>query len=93
MRHLNAVNLKCGDSTYGYKHIRAEHESQWQDVLNTARARGWQSAQYGVESWDDLMSGVTAGVVADPGYGLTNAESLLTAKGRRHRSQCADPFL
>lgn len=68
---LNAVNLKCGNSSYGYKHIRERHESQWQDVLNTARARGWQSAQYGVESWDDLMSGVTSGVIADPGAGLT----------------------
>ncbi|ODA89702.1 hypothetical protein ATY41_04435 [Leifsonia xyli subsp. xyli] len=68
---LNAVNLKCGNSSYGYKHIRERHESQWQDVLNTARERGWQSAQYGVESWDDLISGVTSGVVADPGPGLT----------------------
>lgn len=68
---LNAVNLKCGNSSYGYKHIRENHEAQWQQVLDTARARGWQSAQYGVESWDDLMSGVTSGVVADPGAGLT----------------------
>jgi hypothetical protein len=68
---LKPVNLKCGNSSYGYKHIREGHESQWQDVLNTARDRGWQSAQYGVESWDDLMSGVTSGVVADPGPGAT----------------------
>lgn len=68
---LNAVNLKCGDSTFGYKHIKEGHESQWQDVLNRARSLGWPAAQFGIESWDDMMSGVTSGVVADPGLGLT----------------------
>lgn len=68
----NAVNLKCGNSKFGYKHIRERHEAQWQTVLDAARARGWNSAAFRVESWDDLMSGVTSAVVADPGPGLTN---------------------
>ena len=69
---VNGVRLKCGTSSWGYKHIRERHESQWQATLDSARAHGWNSAAFGVNSWDDLMSGTTSAVVADPGLGLTH---------------------
>ena len=72
---LRNVNLKCGTKDYGYKHIREGHESQWQGTLDAARAKGWKPAFYGVESWDDLMSGVTAELVADPGPGLQKVQA------------------
>jgi hypothetical protein len=50
------VRLKCGTSSWGYKHIRAEHESDWQNQFDAARAAGWDPANDGMESWDDLMA-------------------------------------
>ncbi|WP_369963787.1 hypothetical protein [Leifsonia sp. EB34] len=66
------VRLKCGtgdeNSGWGYKHIRAGKEADWQAKLNAARAAGCDSAAQGVESWDDLMSGATASAVMWPEY-------------------------
>ena len=66
------IRLKCGTgdekSGWGYKHIRAGKESDWQAKLNAARAAGWDSTAQGVESWDDLMSGATASAVMWPEY-------------------------
>ncbi len=42
------IELQCGYSTgHGWKHIQAEHQSQWQDRINAAGGGG---------NWDDLMS-------------------------------------
>lgn len=66
------VRLKCGtgdeNSGWGYKHIRAGKEADWQAKLDAARRAGWDSAAQGVESWDDLMSGATATAVMWPEY-------------------------
>ena len=63
------VRLKCGESgKWGYKHIREGKEADWQNKLDAARAAGWQASALGVESWDDLMSGVTAGLILYPDY-------------------------
>ncbi|WP_130177106.1 hypothetical protein [Cryobacterium sp. SO1] len=58
---VHDVRLKCGNDTWGYKHIRAGKEALWQKTLNEARATGWISQSQGIESWDDLMA-ATAGV-------------------------------
>ncbi|WP_431246666.1 hypothetical protein [Leifsonia xyli] len=65
---VQLVRLKCGTDSYGYKHIRAKHESQWQAQLDGARAHGWNSQAFGVESWDDLMSAVTGAIITYPDY-------------------------
>ncbi|WP_143465596.1 hypothetical protein [Leifsonia sp. NCR5] len=69
---LRPVRLKCGNATYGYKHIRNK-ESNWQDKLDTARAYGWNSGHYGIQSWDDLMSATTAAIVRFPDYMAHNS--------------------
>lgn len=63
------ARLKCGDGSWGYKHIRAGKESNWQSRLDLARANGWDSQSQGVESWDDLMAGVTAHAITYAQYG------------------------
>ncbi|MDA4893387.1 hypothetical protein PFZ55_41645 [Streptomyces sp. MS2A] len=50
------VRLKCGNSTWGYKHIRLNHEADWQEKYNTARDRGWNPELQGMNGWDDLMA-------------------------------------
>lgn len=69
------VRLKCGegtvdnpDSGWGYKHIRAKHETQWQSVLNAARQAGWVSESQGVESWDDLMAAAAGEAITWPEF-------------------------
>lgn len=67
------VNLYCGThnsstgSGYGYKHIRAGHESDWSIVWGEATSLGWNSKSQGIESWDDLMN---AAVVQATAWGL-----------------------
>ncbi len=64
------VTLKCGthnDLTrqgWGYKHIRGNHESQWQHVYDEFIDLGWNWAVDGIEGWDDLM-------VAGTGHAIT----------------------
>ncbi|MGO4301951.1 hypothetical protein [Leifsonia sp. RAF41] len=62
------VRLKCGNSSWGYKHIREDKEGGWQSKLDSARAAGWQASALGVESWDDLMSGATGAIILYPDY-------------------------
>ncbi|MGJ4843494.1 hypothetical protein [Leifsonia sp. Le1] len=66
------VRLKCGagngTSGWGYKHIRDGKEARWQEKLDAAKAAGWKPQEWGVQSWDDLMSGATAGVILYPDY-------------------------
>lgn len=66
------IRLKCGEGDqtngWGYKHIRAGKEADWQAKLDGARSAGWASQEVGVESWDDLMSGATQTAVAFPDY-------------------------
>lgn len=70
-RHLadgHDIRLKCGDSDYGYKHIREGKETAWQNKLNDARAAGWVSQTQGIESWDDLMASVAGIAITWPDY-------------------------
>lgn len=66
------VNLYCGThnsstgSGYGYKHIRAGHESDWSIVWGEATSLGWNSKSQGIESWIDVMN---AAVVQATGTG------------------------
>ena len=62
------VRLKCGNDSWGYKHVRAGKETQWQAKLDGARAAGWVPSTVGVDSWDDLMSGAAGAVVLWPEY-------------------------
>lgn len=47
---VNDITLRCGSASGGYKHIEAQHKSQWEDRLNAVPG----GASWG--SWDDLMS-------------------------------------
>ncbi|QIZ99556.1 MULTISPECIES: hypothetical protein [unclassified Leifsonia] len=65
------VRLKCGDggtSGWGYRHIEDRHKEDWQSKLDQARAKGWNPAWQGVDSWDDLMAGAVGSVVSWPEY-------------------------
>ncbi|KZX21383.1 hypothetical protein [Rathayibacter tanaceti] len=66
--------LRCGQPDdasgkggWGYKHIREDHEQNWQDKFNEGLALGWVPESQGFESWDDLMatSGGNAGLWPD----------------------------
>lgn len=76
------IRLKCGEgdaySGWGYKHIRAKHEGDWQSKLDAARQRGWNSASQGVESWDDLMAGAIGEVTWWPDVKQGNAAAQTT---------------
>lgn len=76
------IRLKCGEgdasSGWGYKHIRAKHEIDWQSKLDTARQRGWNAAAQGVESWDDLMAGAIGEVTWWPDVKQVNAAAQTT---------------
>ncbi|GAB3305221.1 hypothetical protein [Pseudoclavibacter terrae] len=64
------ITLQCGNDVYGYKHIRAGKETQWQQKIDAGLAAGWNPDMQAVESWDDLMNMATASFVSDPGEGL-----------------------
>lgn len=72
------VRLKCGNNTWGYKHIRSGtkgdngKESLWQAKLDGARAAGWDAEAQGVESWDDLMAASAGNVITWPEYRAVN---------------------
>lgn len=52
--------LRCGNevngSGWGYKHIRAGHEQDWQNQYDRAVSLGWEPDAQGIDSWDDVMS-------------------------------------
>lgn len=56
--------LKCGDSGFGYKHIRERHEADWQAKLNKITPSGL----FPNVSWDDLMSAAAHNALAVPDY-------------------------
>ena len=61
------VRLKCGNEFWGYKHIRTEHESDWQNKLDAARNAGWNVGPIANGgSWDDLMSAGAASAIDWP---------------------------
>ncbi|WP_146082853.1 MULTISPECIES: hypothetical protein [unclassified Rathayibacter] len=78
------VRLKCGNNTFGYKHIRSGtngndgKESVWQNDLNYARQAGWNSQDQGIESWDDLMAAAVGSTVTWPEYRAVNPISQKT---------------
>jgi hypothetical protein len=48
-------NLDCGSDVWGYRHIKAKHLSQWEDV-----------ASYTGENWRDVADQFIAGALIDP---------------------------
>jgi hypothetical protein len=72
------VRLKCGDSGYGYKHIRERHENDWQNVLNRAVAAGYEPSDQGIDSWDDLMAASAGEAITWPEYRWENATNQTT---------------
>lgn len=66
------IRLKCGNDSWGYKHIRLGKEADWQAKLNGARAAGWVSETQGIESWDDLMASVAGISITWPDYDREN---------------------
>lgn len=54
------IDLKCGDSNSGYVHIRANHQSQWQSLIDWAG---------GGAVWDDLMAFSVGGSLTAPSSG------------------------
>lgn len=50
------VKLKCGNDSYGYRHIDWKHSTDWKNKYNAAVAKGWIPQQQNVHSWDDLRS-------------------------------------
>lgn len=56
--------LKCGDSSFGYKHIHERHEADWQAKLNKITPSGL----FPNVSWDDLMSAAAHNALAVPDY-------------------------
>lgn len=56
--------LKCGDSTFGYKHIRERHEKDWQTKLDKITPSGL----FPNVSWDDLMSAAAVNALLVPDW-------------------------
>ena len=40
--YIRTVNLRCGNATYGYRHILAQHATQWQTLSNLAGGLNWR---------------------------------------------------
>jgi len=59
--------LRCGDSGFGYKHIRERHEGDWQNKLNRITPTGL----FPNVSWDDLMSAAAVNALLVPDYSQT----------------------
>lgn len=57
---LGNIDLKCGDSSSGYVHIRERHQNDWQQVVDLAGGGG---------NWDDLMEFVTKQSIEAPSAG------------------------
>lgn len=71
------IDLKCGNSSYGYKHIVGQgHDQQWGTVFNKAKAAGWDNANYRVNSWDDLMSMADANLIGSNVYDYENINTI-----------------
>lgn len=69
--------LRCGEQSgtgvgWGYKHIRAGHESQWQNLYNSGVAKGWNPSSQGIEGWDDLMASAIGGATPYWSYASIN---------------------
>lgn len=58
------MTLNCGTSAYGWHHIQAAHQSQWQQRLDTAN-QGTPGGGPAV-AWDDLMALATRNVLKNP---------------------------
>jgi len=56
------VDLNCGTSGYGWHHIQAGHQAEWQQRLDTANQNGAGP----VSTWDDFMALATYAVLKDP---------------------------
>ncbi|WP_159502263.1 hypothetical protein [Microbacterium sp. 18062] len=67
------VRLKCGTSGWGYKHIQAEHQDDWQAKYDNAVAQGWNPSLQGIQSWDDLMNVVVSTITMYPDYVGSNS--------------------
>lgn len=50
---LTTKELKCGTSGWGYRHIKANHETDWQNRLNQLQAVTPYASGY---SWDDMAA-------------------------------------
>lgn len=83
---LNPVKLKCGNESWGYKHIKAGKETAWQTQLNKARTYGWDGASMGVNNWDDLMA-IAAGMT------ITYPEDVRTRASANTRCAVAGIYL
>lgn len=62
------INLRCGNNSFGYKHIHAEHDGNWSDTYNAAKAKGWVPGSQGFQSSDDLMSESAGTAIGYPNY-------------------------
>lgn len=62
----NDVTLRCGNDSFGYKHIATAHGSDWENKMASAVSKGWNPQQQAVNSWDDLMPLATAVTVSWP---------------------------
>ncbi|NQX13085.1 hypothetical protein HQQ80_15755 [Microbacteriaceae bacterium VKM Ac-2855] len=76
------IRLTCGNGVafggWGYKHIRAKHEADWQAPFDQARAARWNPANDGMESWDDLMAFAAGQAVSWPAFKGGNSISGTT---------------
>ncbi|WP_147304107.1 hypothetical protein [Subtercola boreus] len=62
------INLRCGDASFGYKHIRTGKEAAWQNKFNAAKNSGWVPSSQGLESWDDLMNIAAGNAISYPNF-------------------------
>lgn len=53
---LGTVHLRCGDAGQGYVHIRGQHQTDWQTLVDS----------FGGGVWDDFMEFTVASILAAP---------------------------
>lgn len=83
---LKPVRLKCGNDSWGYKHIKKGKESAWLTQLNKARTYGWDGTGMGINNWDDLMA-------LGAGIALTYPDDVRTKSSENIRCAATSVYL
>ncbi|TIH36139.1 hypothetical protein [Subtercola vilae] len=66
------INLRCGNSSYGYKHIESGKKADWQAKFDGAVNAGWIPQSQGMQSWDDLMAVAAGDAISYPNFSTVN---------------------
>ena len=79
----DTMNLTCGNTSFGYKHIVDQnHDDHWDTILSNAVAAGFYKWDYDINTWDDLMYFAVVNMVS----GVGTSYNSTSMKGCQNRS-------